>query len=91
MHIEVNNQMTTTITTVDARKNFADIVNKVSYGQDPIILTRRGEKIAALVSIEELELLQQIEDAIDIEDAKQALSEIGENIPANKVWKQLGL
>ncbi|WP_293752525.1 type II toxin-antitoxin system Phd/YefM family antitoxin [uncultured Paraglaciecola sp.] len=83
--------MTTTITTVDARKHFADIVNKVAYGQDPIILTRRGEKVAALVSIEELELLQQIEDVIDIEDAKQALSEAGENIPANEVWKQLGL
>jgi prevent-host-death family protein len=83
--------MTTTITTADARKHFADIVNKVAYGQDPIILTRRGEKVAALVSIEELELLQQIEDVIDIEDAKQALSEAGENIPANEVWKQLGL
>jgi len=83
--------MTTTITTVDARKYFADILNKVSYGREPIILTRRGEKIAALVSIEELELLQQIEDVIDIKDAKQALSEIGENISADKVWKQLGL
>jgi len=83
--------MTTTMTTVDARKNFADIINKVSYGQDPIILTRRGEKIAALVSIEELELLQQIEDVIDIEDAKLALSEAGKNIPADEVWKQLGL
>ena len=83
--------MTTTITTVDARKHFADIVNKVSYGQEPIILTRRGEKIAALVSIEELELLQQIEDVIDIDDAKKALSEAGENISANDVWKQLGL
>jgi len=83
--------MTTTISTVDARKHFADIVSKVSYGQEPIILTRRGKKIAALVSIEELELLQQIEDVIDIEDAKQALSEIGDNIPANKIWKLLGL
>jgi len=83
--------MTITISTVDARKNFADIVNKVSYGKDSIILTRRGEKIAALVSMEELELLQKIEDVIDIEGAKQALSEAGENISANEVWKQLGL
>lgn len=83
--------MTTTITTADARKNLADIVNKVAYGQDPIILTRRGEEIAALVSIQELKLLQQIEDVIDIEDAKRILSEAGKNIPADEAWKQLGL
>lgn len=83
--------MTTTITTAEARKNFAEIVNKVAYGKEPIVLTRRGQKIAALVSIDELELLQQIEDHIDIEDAKKALSEPGENISAEVVWKQLGL
>ena len=83
--------MTTTITTAEARKNFADIVNKVAYGKEPIILTRRGQKVAALVSIDELELLQQIEDHIDIEDAKKALAEPGANISAEDVWKQLGL
>jgi len=82
--------MTTSISTADARKKFADIVNKVAYGKESIVLTRRGQEIAALVSIEELELLQQIEDYIDIEDAKKALAEPGKNIPAHEVWKQLG-
>ena len=82
--------MPTTISTADARKHFADIVNKVAYGKEPIVLTRRGQKIAALVSIEELELLQQIEDHIDIEDAKKALEEAGANISAEETWKQLG-
>ena len=83
--------MTTKVSTADARKNFADIVNKVAYGKEPIVLTRRGQDVAALVSIDELELLQQIEDHIDIEDAKQALTEYGDNIPSEDVWKQLGL
>jgi len=83
--------MTTTISTVDARKKFADIVNKVAYGNEPIVLTRRGQRVAALISISEFELLQQIEDYIDIEDAKKALAEPGENIPAQEFWKQLGL
>ncbi len=83
--------MTTTITTAEARKNFADIVNKVAYGKEPIVLTRRGQEVAALVSMDELELLQQIEDHIDIEDAKKALAELGDNISAEEVWKQLGL
>ena len=83
--------MPTTISTADARKHFADIVNKVAYGNEPIILTRRGQEVAALVSMDELELLQQIEDRIDIEDAKKALAEPGGNISAQEVWKKLGL
>jgi prevent-host-death family protein len=83
--------MNKTITTADARKNFADIVNTVAYGKEPIVLTRRGQEIAALISIEELQLLQRIEDHIDIEDAKKALEEPGENISAEEFWKELGL
>ena len=84
-------KMTTTISTADARKTFADIVNKVAYGIESVVLTRRGKEVAALISIEELELLQQIEDYIDIEDAKKALSDPGRNIPAQDVWKHLGI
>jgi len=81
----------TTVTTAEARKNLAEIVNKVKYGKEPVVLTRRGEEVAALVSMEELELLQHIEDRIDIEDALKALGEPGENIPAEEIWKALGL
>ena len=83
--------MTTSISTASARKNFAEIVNQVAYGKEPVILTRRGKEVVALVSIEELELLKQIENHLDIEDAKKALAEAGENLPAEEVWKQLGL
>ena len=83
--------MHNTISTAEARKKFAEIVNKVAYGKEPIVLTRRGEEIAALISMEELELLQLIEDHMDIEDARKALAESGENIPAKKFWKELGL
>jgi len=80
-----------TITTADARKNFADIVNTVAYGKEPVVLTRRGQEIAALVSIEELRLLEKIEDHIDIVDARKALEEPGENIAAHDFWDKLGL
>lgn len=83
--------MTTEISTADARKHLADIVNRVVYGDEPIILTRRGQKVAALVSMDEFEVLRLLEDYIDIEQAKKALSEPGDNIAAHEVWKQLGL
>ena len=83
--------MHTTVTTAEARKKLAEIVNKVAYGKEPVVLTRRGEEIAALISKEELELLQLIEDRIDIEDARKALEETGKNISAEKFWEKLGL
>ena len=83
--------MFNTISTAEARKKLAEIVNKVAYGKTPIVLTRRGKEIAALISMEELELLQLIEDFSDIEDAKKALKEPGKNIKAEKFWKELGL
>ena len=83
--------MPITISTADARMSFSEIINKVAYGNEPIILTRRGKRIAAIVSINEFELLQRIEDHMDIADAKAALSETGENISAEEAWKSLGL
>ncbi len=83
--------MVTSISTVDARKQFADIINKVAYGDNSIILTRHGEDIAAIVSMEELYFLQQLEDSIDINDAKKALDEPGANIKDADFWKELGL
>lgn len=83
--------MRKTITTADARKNFADIVNTVAYGKESVVLTRRGQEIAALISMEELELLRRIEDHVDITDARKALDEPGKNISADEFWKELGL
>jgi len=83
--------MTTKISTADARKNLSNIVNRVSFGKEPIILTRRGEEIAALVGMDELKLLQQIEDRIDIADAIKAIKEPGDDIPAEQFWEKLGL
>ncbi len=83
--------MLNTVSTVEARKKLAEIVNKVAYGKETVVLTRRGEEIAALISTEELGLLQLIEDYVDIEDARKALEEPGKNTSAEKLWKELGL
>ena len=77
--------MLSKISAVDARKKFASIINRVAYGKESFVLTRRGEPLAALVSMEDFMLLQEIEDRIDIEEAWNARAEPGENI----LWEQL--
>ncbi|XRQ15481.1 type II toxin-antitoxin system Phd/YefM family antitoxin [Actinomadura welshii] len=44
----------------EARAQFADLVNRVAYTGEPVRLTRRGRVMAALVSPEDLELLEML-------------------------------
>ena len=77
------------ITTADARKKLSNIINRVAFGDESFVLTRRGEPMAALVSMKELKLLQEIEDQIDIDDAWKAKNEPGEAIPWEELKKEL--
>jgi len=63
------------ISTADARKKLANIVNRVAFGKEAFVITRRGEALAALVPVEDLKLLQEIEERRDVEDARQARTE----------------
>jgi prevent-host-death family protein len=78
------------ITTVKARENFSDLVNRSAYGKERVVLTRRGKGIAAVVPMEDLELLEKLEDRMDLEAARKALKEPG-TIPWEKVKADLGL
>ena len=87
--------MTTEVTTRDARNKFSTYLNRAAFGKERIILTRRGERIAALVPIEVLDLLEELEDRYWYEAAAAAEAEAeakGEKlIPLAEVKKKLGL
>jgi prevent-host-death family protein len=79
------------ISTADARKKFANIINRVAFGKESFILTRRGEALAALVSVEDLKLLQEMEERKDIEDAWQARESREETVSWEELKKELDL
>lgn len=83
----------TIITTVKARKQFADVVNRAAYGKERVVLTRRGKGLAAVVPIEDIEILEKLEDRIDLEDARHALRESGRKgtVPWEKIKRDPGL
>jgi prevent-host-death family protein len=62
---------------VDIRNNLADAINRVAYAGERIILERRGKGVAALVSMEDVALLEELENEADIRAAKKALKEKG--------------
>ena len=79
----------TRISMRQARENLADVINRVNYAHERIVLDRRGKGVAVLVSMEDAEFLEQLEDRIDIASAKKALKEKG-RIPYAKARKNLG-
>jgi len=48
----------TKISTLEARKNLAVVINSAQYGKERIILTRHGKEVAGIISIEDLNLLE---------------------------------
>lgn len=84
---------TEAITTVAARRNFSDLINRVAYGKDRVVLTRRNRPLAAVVPIEDMALLEEIEDREDLKAARAALREVKRKgtIPWTQIKKELGL
>ena len=74
-----------------ARDSLAEMVNRVRFGGERLTLTRRGRAVAAVVSVEDAELLERLEDAADLEAARQALAEPGEPVEWDAVKADLGL
>lgn len=58
-----------------ARQGFSDTLNRVAFGKERVVLRRRGKDIAAVVPIDDLRLLEELEDRIDLADARAALAE----------------
>lgn len=80
------------MSTVDARDDFSDLINRVAYGKERIILTRRNQQLAAVVPVEDVQLIEELEDRIDLEEARRALSDSTQDrTPWEQVKAELGL
>lgn len=65
------------ISITEIRDNLADALNRVAYGGERVVLQRRGKGVAALVSIEDLTLLEDLENHADIKAVRKARKEKG--------------
>lgn len=80
----------TVFSVTEARKGFADVFNRVLYAGERIVVGKRGGKQIAIVSIEDLALIERTEDKMDTEKAKVAFAE-GGHTPLGAVKERLGL
>jgi prevent-host-death family protein len=75
------------------RAELSTAVNRVAFGKEHIVIHRQGRDVVAIVPLEDLELLDQIEDRLLLEEARTALEdpENQDRIPWEQVKAELGL
>jgi prevent-host-death family protein len=80
---------------VELRQSFAEILNRAEYQGERIVIHRRGKDAAAIISIEDLKLLERLieeaEDRLDVNAARVALAESKERLPYAMVRNEMGL
>ena len=82
-----------TLTVSESRKVFAETVNLVAYTKERVMVERHGKAVVAMVPVEDVELLRDLEDRMDLSDVRAAIAEAKKK--GTKPWsvlkKQLGL
>ena len=85
----------TEMSLTDARARLADVVDSARVEHDPVFITRRGRRVAAVIAAEDLDrLIEAAEDLADIRAAREARDEMttGEQpIPWDQVKADLGM
>lgn len=81
---------TTRIPASQARSEFAETLTRVQHKRERLILRRHNKDVVAIVSIEDLKLLEAIEDKLDVKAIRAARAEEG-SIPWEQLKAELGL
>lgn len=84
------------MTVSDARTRLADVVDQARVQHEPVFLTRRGRRVAAVIDADQLDaLIASAEDLADLRAVAEARAEMTESgagpIPWEQVKADLGL
>jgi len=64
-----------TVTAKELRDNSSNVLSRVCFTNERFSVTRNGKPIAAVVPLEDVALLEQLEDALDALDALEGIRE----------------
>ncbi|MEV5987576.1 type II toxin-antitoxin system Phd/YefM family antitoxin [Streptomyces sp. NPDC052051] len=77
------------IPVTQARAELADLINRVVYGDERVVVTRHGKPLVALVSAADLERLAEL-DAAE-EQVVSSVSSVREVAPAPQERRRFGI
>jgi prevent-host-death family protein len=81
------------ITVADARSGLAELLNRVAYGKERLVITRHGREIAAIVPVEDLQLANRLRRFVARKDVARALADLdaGKSASWDRLRQELGL
>jgi prevent-host-death family protein len=78
-------------TVTEARQQWSDLVDRVAHHGERILLTRNKKDVAALVSPDDVAVLEALEDKIDLEEALRRLQSGRKPMSFEEFCASLGL
>jgi len=81
------------VSVVEAREKFGELVNRAALLSERVYVTKHGKRVAALVSVEDAEILEALEDRLDLAEVNQARADIAKHgtTSLEQLAKDLGL
>jgi prevent-host-death family protein len=74
------------ITTADARKKMAELLNRAAYGKERFVVTRHGKELVAIVPLEEVTLLDRLRTLLSRKEFEAAVAEM--NAAGTRPWDE---
>lgn len=80
------------VTTAEARRHMADLLNRAAYGKERFVVTRHGRELVAIVPLEDVTLLDRLRALLSRKDFEAALAEVEafRTRPWNEVKREMG-
>jgi prevent-host-death family protein len=78
------------IPVTQARAELADLINRVVYGGERVVVTRHGKPLVALVSAADLERLEELQEPAE-EQVISAVSSVREVASAPREQQRFGI
>ena len=85
------NENTIKYTIANAIENFSELVNMANYRNDRVEIVKRNKTVAYIVSKDDFELLQRIEDYLDAKEADEVVATSKGKISHEELFGDLGV
>ena len=81
------------VSTAEARRNMAELLNRAAYGGERFVVTRHGKELVAIVPLEDATHLDRLRALLEKRDFEAALREIAEagTVSWDEVCRELDL
>jgi prevent-host-death family protein len=81
------------VSIADARHDFAELLNRVAYGKERLVITRHARELAAIVPVEDLKITNRLRRFVARKGVARVLADLegGNAASWRRLREELGL